>query len=106
MTLAAYEVPMTPVAQSFQIALGGTVFGLTVFWCSPAACWVMNIADSNGAPIVNGIAIVTGVDLLQPYAYLDFNGSLIVFTDGDADAVPTFDNFGIASHLYFCVVTA
>jgi hypothetical protein len=40
---------------------------------------------------------------LQQYQYLGFGVALLVATDGDLDAVPTYDNLGQQSHLYFYV---
>jgi hypothetical protein len=51
--------------------------------------------------LVSGIPLVTGVDLLAPYAYLGFGGELLVATDGNTAAVPTYANLGTGSHLYF-----
>jgi hypothetical protein len=95
-----YEIPLTPTPQSFSIALGGVTYKMTVVWVVGCG-WVLNIADANGVSIVNGVPLVTGVDLLDQYAYLGFTGSLVVQTDHDADAVPTFDNLGLTSHLFF-----
>ena len=61
----------------------------------------MDIGDVNGNPLVSGIALVTGADLLGQYAYLGIGGQLIVMTDGDPSAIPTFTNLGIESHLYY-----
>lgn len=96
-----YEVPLTPEAQTFQLTLAGVLYTLRVSWCDPAQAWTLDIADLNGVPIVNGIPIVTGTDLLGQYAYLGIEGQLIVQTDSDVDAVPTYTNLGIAGRLYF-----
>lgn len=100
--MATYEVPLTAASQTFRISLAGVTYQLTVIWRDAAnAGWVLDIADDNGAAIVQGIPLVTGADLLEQYAYLNFGGQLQVQTDHDVDAVPLFDNLGSSSHLYF-----
>jgi len=101
--MAIVEVPLSPQPQTFQIQLGQVTYNLTLAWNDDTAgqCWVLDIADVNGSAIVSGIPLVTGSDLLSQYAYIGFSGALVVLTDGDATAVPTFKNLGINSHLYF-----
>lgn len=76
-------------------------YRFTVKWNKPASCWMVDIADSNGTPIVSGISLVTGADLLEQYGYLRFGGQLIAQTAHDADAVPTFANLGSDGKMYF-----
>lgn len=96
------EIPLVPsTAQSFTITLVGVTYTMTVTWCAPASCWMLDIADQNAVPIVPGIPMITGADLLEAYGYLNIGGQLIVQTDYDVDAVPTFDNLGVTGHLYF-----
>ena len=94
------EISLTPVAQTFTITLAGTAYQMTLIWRN-ACGWVLDIADISGNPIVRGIVLVTGCDLLGPYTDLDFGGQLFVQTDGGVDAPPTYTNLGIASHLYW-----
>lgn len=99
--MAAFEIPLDPTPQTLSIVLGSTPYNLTVRWCVPAAAWIVDIADSTGTPIVSGIPLVTGADLLEQYAYLGFGGQLIAQTDHDLSAPPTFDNLGSTGHLFF-----
>jgi len=95
------EIPLIAAAQTFTATLVGVTYTMTVHWCAPASCWVLDIADSTDVPIISGIPIVTGADLLEQYGYLNIGGQLIAETDFDTDAVPTFDNLGSLGHLYF-----
>lgn len=98
----SFEIPLTPQAQVFSIALGGIPYQLTLMWRDAVnGGWFIDIADQNTNPIVSGIPLVTGVDLLAQYAYLGFPGSLTVETSGDPTAVPTFENLGTTSKLIF-----
>jgi len=97
-----YKVPLTPgKPQRITVSLAGTLYELTVKWCAPASCWILDIATSTGEPVVSGIPLITGVNLLAQYAYLGIGGALVAQTDSDAGAVPTFDNLGDTGNLYF-----
>lgn len=97
-----YEIPLSPMAQKFGITLAGVAYNLTVSWNNASTGgWVLDIADSNDVPIVSGIPLVTGCDLLEQYEYLNLGGKLEVQTDSDLFAVPTFSNLGVQGHLYF-----
>lgn len=96
------EIPLTPSAQKFQIALGLLTYTLTLKWVDqPNGGWTLDIGDSDENPIVGGIPLITGADLLEQYKYVGIPGQLIVQTDHDINAVPTYENLGINSHLYF-----
>jgi hypothetical protein len=99
--MTAFEVPLSPTPQTFLVSLGNVSYQLTVRWCDPASCWTLDIADSLQNPILTGIPLVTGADLLAQFEYLSLGGQLIVQTDHDKDAVPTFQNLGVNGHLYF-----
>lgn len=99
--MTVYEIPLNPAPQTFGIALAGTNYNLTVKWNTASLNWVMDIADANNNPILSGVPIITGADLLAQYAYMNFGGQLRAQTDGDLTAVPTYTNLGSAGHLYF-----
>lgn len=105
MSMTAYEIPLAPQAQTFSILLNGANYALTLMWRSVDALggWVLDIADAYNNPLVQGIPLVTGCDLLGQYQYLGFGGGLWVLTDGDSTAIPTYSNIGSLSHLYFVV---
>ncbi len=95
--MAAFEIPLTGVAERFSISLAGTAYRLTIQWReAELGGWFLDIADSSGAEIVSGIALVAGVNLLKQYAYLRIAGGAalyIVSADG-SDSAPTFTNLG------------
>lgn len=99
--MTKYEIPLTNTPQTFQVQIGQQTYRLTLNWNKFAPAWMLDIADKNGNLILGSVPLVTGVDLLAQYAYLGFGGELWVQTDGDANAIPTFDNLGSQSHLYF-----
>lgn len=97
------EIPLIPSQnQEFDIALGLQTYHLTFVWNdAPDGGWVMNIGDSEENPITGPIPLTTGNDLLEQLTYLGIPGTLTVQTDHDINAIPTFDNLGVNSHLYF-----
>lgn len=99
--MTPHLMPLAAGPQTLSITLAGVVYNLNVYWCRPAQSWMLDIADSSGNPLVNGIPLITGADLLEQYAYLDFGGELIVQTDNNALLPPTFDNLGTTGNLYF-----
>ena len=99
--MAVNEIPLTPEPQNFTIALVGVQYNMRLYWNQQNGAWGLDIADANDNAILQGIPLVTGCDLLAQYAYLGFGGQLVVQTDNDPDAIPTLDNLGQNSHLYF-----
>jgi hypothetical protein len=97
-----FEIPLVSIPQKFRITIAGTAYQFEVWWCWPVECWMANLilADTN-TQLLMGFPLVTGADLLQQYAYLGIPGQLIVQTDSDVLAAPTFANLGSLAHLYY-----
>ena len=69
-------------------------------------CWILDIYDDVEKPMVRGIPIVTGADLLQQFEYLGFGGMLLVWsTEGPWHTIPDFDALGTNSNVYYVPVT-
>lgn len=95
------EIPLTPTPQSFAISLGNKALNMAVKWAdTQAGGWIMDIQDQAGKAIANGLPMVTGANLFKGLEYLGLPGALVMQTDHDPDAPPTFDNLGIVSHLF------
>ena len=127
MTATFYEIPLIASPQSFSISLAGTIYTMQLMFHEANAGvvgaptgadssnvsivtdtnvldgWALDISDQNNNPIVCGIPLVPGIDLLYQYAYLGFGGSLVVSVDGDPNGVPDFAGLGTTGHLYFAV---
>lgn len=96
------EVPLHPFNQRFTISLAGVEYTVLAYWSQAAGCWVLDLYDSTGeAALLCGTPLVTGSDLLEQFEYLGLGGQLVVQTDHDVGAVPTFENLGTTGHLYF-----
>lgn len=96
-----FLVPLVNLPQQFTIDLAGVTYTLISKWNDIAQSWFLDILDSTQAPIACGLPFVTGADLLVGLEYLGIDGTMIVYTNGDAQAVPTLDNLGVDSNLYF-----
>lgn len=103
---AIFPIPLAVgVPQTFPIQLGGSQYQLTLLYRNITdGGWVLDIADANGTPIVQGIPLVTGADLLAQYKHLGFTGALVCQTTSNPDAVPTFTNLGDDGQLYWVVL--
>ena len=75
---------------------------LTLRYCNiNEGGWVLDILDAANNPLVTGIPLVTGTDLLAQFQYLNFKGKLVVQTLTSPDDVPTFDNLGDTAKLFW-----
>lgn len=101
-----YEIPLTPQPQAFAMDILGITYRFRFLYLDvPEAGWIMDIADSTGAPLVCGIPLVTGADLLGQYAYLGIGATMQVVSDEVPDAVPGYGALGTTSHLLMTVPT-
>lgn len=97
-----FEIPLSPEPQRFTITLGGVDYRLTVqYRKAGGAGWVLDIADASNQPLISGLPLVTGVDLLAQYRHLQFGGRLWVQGAENPDDVPTYDDLGIGSHVFW-----
>jgi hypothetical protein len=103
-TIYVLTIPQPGTPQSFVVSLGGIKYTFTVRYRNLAeAGWILDIGDSGNNPIINGIPLVTGANLLAQYAYLNIGGGggLYVYNPSDPDAVPAFDDLGNVTQLYW-----
>lgn len=99
--MAIFKIPVTATNQIFDIHLGGVHYSLEIRWNAENTTWVLDISDYNtNSPIVLGIPIVTGCDLLETYKYLGFQGALVAYVEG-SDESPDYSNFGEDGNIYF-----
>jgi hypothetical protein len=102
-----YEVPFVgsvPQTLSVQFPNGNTYQLSIQFQFLTNACWLMDIADDEGNPLLQGVPLVCGADLLGQYAYLGFGAVMYCTVDGDSAgvSVPSWGNLGpgLTSHLW------
>jgi hypothetical protein len=101
--MATFLVPVQNTPQKFEISLAGKDYTMTCRWNdADEGGWVLDFADATtGLPIAANIPLITGADCLSGLDYLGFGGKLVVYTDGNQFAVPTLENLGVESNLYF-----
>ena len=99
--MRAFEIPLVSVPQKFAITLAGVSYTMVLRWNEPGQFWGLDIKDQNDNGILTGVPLITGANLLDGYAYLNFNGELWVTTDYNTGAPPTSSNLGAQSHLFF-----
>ncbi|KVP84550.1 hypothetical protein WJ95_20540 [Burkholderia ubonensis] len=95
-----YEIPLSPDVQRFRISLTGTTYQLTLVYRGPAG-WVLDVADDSGTPIVSGLPLTTGGDLLAQHRHLGFAGRLWVQGAENPDDTPTYADLGTGSRLFW-----
>ena len=96
--MSSFIIPLSGPPETFTISLGGTDYRLTVAYRNvDLGGWFVDIADTAGNQILNGVPMVIGVDLLKQYKHLGIAGALTVES---LDSNPaTFDNLGTAVNL-------
>lgn len=99
--MALYSLPLSPEPQSFNTQLGASSYNLTLEWSTANNTWVLHISDTNDNRLLSSLPLVAGTDLLEPYGYLNFGGSLYAVTDGDLLTPPTFENLGTLGLVIF-----
>lgn len=101
-----YEIPLSPQAQLFNIALAGVTYKMRVTWCAPGPCWLLDLSDVAGNPIVAGLPLVAGTDLLGQLAYLGIGGSIVVQNTANIALDPSLTDLGINSLVFFILPTS
>lgn len=97
-----FEIPLSGQNQTVTVVLLSVVYLLTLQWRDAVQTWFLDIADVNGVPLVQGLPLVLGVNMLHQHQALGIGAGLVVACDTGVDA-PTFENLGTGSHLLFVV---
>jgi hypothetical protein len=111
-----YEIPLSPEPQRFSIALGGRTRRLRLGWNAAEAAWLLDIAvaarrqgrladsdssdnEEDDTPLLAGIPLVAGADLLAQHAHMGLGGELWV----EGELPPGVSSLGVESKLIFAV---
>jgi len=95
------QIPVPARPTVFTMPLGGVIYTWRTYWLAPSQCWVVNIADQFGNPLIQGVPLVPGTNLLGQYAYVGPGGVLFVRVDHDPEAVPDFTHLGITARVFW-----
>jgi hypothetical protein len=104
MTTEVFKIPLTNTPQKFDLTLSGKNLSIVLQYNSYMPNWTISLIDrQTQTPLVLQLPLITGANLLEQYGFLEIGGELHVFTDGDPDSIPTFQNLGVESNLYYLV---
>lgn len=85
-----------------RVELDGAVYSMRLRWTERAGAWHMDLADSDGLAIVQGIRLVTLHPLLRRYRHLAVPpGELILIDAKDQGGKPTLEEMGERYRLYY-----
>ncbi|MBD2803501.1 hypothetical protein ID855_01980 [Xenorhabdus sp. ZM] len=93
------EIPLQAESQQFDIQLGGISYRMCLQWRNYAG-WILDIRHPNNEPIVVGIPLVFGVDILEQHSYLGFKGSLVFYCNDPKNETKE-EELGKNNRLYF-----
>lgn len=98
-----FTIPLIATPQRFSTVLGGRSLVLVNKW-NESAGWMLDIYDGlTDDPLIMALPLVTGVNLLGQLEHVGIPGAIYVLTDGDKGAIPTLDNLGTESIVYYVV---
>jgi len=95
------EIPLTPKPQYFNIDLAKRTYRFVLAYRNGWTLDVYSTEHDPAEPIILGLPLVTGVDILSQYQHLGIGGALVILSDSTVFAEPTRDNLGQATRLYF-----
>lgn len=96
-----YEVPLTAEPQRLTVMLSGVAWFLTLSWNIPLGVWVLDFADADQVPVLSGVPLVAGCDILGQHQHLGFGGSLVAQADASEFLPPDFTNLGTTARVLF-----
>nr|DAN99551.1 MAG TPA: hypothetical protein [Caudoviricetes sp.] len=99
MATTLYEIPLNSYPESFSIEIQGQPFFLRTHWNEPMQRWVLDIGRSTEEWILTNIAMVAGVNLLEPFEHVGLGFGLVLASDEIPQDEATFDTLGTSTHL-------
>jgi hypothetical protein len=89
-------------AYTFKIDLEGTVYTLGFRHNLRFNCWIMDISDETGNPIVMGTPVQTDVDILGRFIFASLPpGQFMVIDETGQQRNPSRDDFGGEVKLFY-----
>lgn len=97
-----FKMPLRNVPQRFGIHLLEQDYFMETSWNDMGQNWEISLFNESKEPVITDIPLVSGADLLRQHKHL-LPAIMVCYTQGDSNAVPTFENLGKDSNLYFVV---
>jgi len=91
------KIPLTPTSQTLTISLVGTSYNFQIIWRGNQ--YILDIFDINNNAIVTGISLVTGVNLMEQFRYLNLGFNMFVSTDITPNLDVNYPDLGVTAHL-------
>lgn len=94
--MAVLEIPINPTSPrfSFSVDLDGHTVDLSFSWNLTGQYWTFGLKGQTLTDTINGAAVVTGIDMLAPYAIREL-GQLWCIDSRDLGEDPnTIEGFG------------
>lgn len=85
---------------NYSIDLEDDVFQFTIHWNENDSAWYLDLLGISNDVNIKGIKLVTGVNLIKPYAILELGGLYVIDNDGEG-LDPDYDNIGTRYQLYY-----
>lgn len=93
------EIPVTSKNQEMDVALGDKTYHLKLTH-NEFGGWMLDIYTTSKELIIGGVPILAGVNILEQYRYLGFNGSLNLICEND-EMETNFHELGKGNKLYY-----
>ena len=95
--MALYEIPLSTGNQKFSVQLNKISYKLQLIYRLDT--WFLDIMDSSENEIISGLAMNSGIDLLEQHQHL-IKGSMFV-TNSNKDELQGFYDLGSKIQLYW-----
>lgn len=84
---------------SYKVAVNGYNIGITTRYNYSAQCWMLDLSDALDAPILTGLMLIPGIDILKPYEHIRQQLGSFVLSEATTDAYLEPDSLGNTTQL-------
>ena len=96
-----YLIPLSSGMQSFGASLGEKTIQIRLMWReAEGGGWFMDLLETDGDPILSGIAVRCGHNLLGQYPHLGL-GKMQIMVDNDDTIALSYSDMGKNVQLYW-----
>lgn len=104
--MAVFKIPLEARNQITRMQINGINYQLRVMWNKMAGVWILDIFTDTGFPILCGIPLITGANLLGQYEYKHIGNDVIFIVltlavGHSPSEIPSQTNLGTDGNLYY-----